>query len=97
MLGIMICLGCKMFFHLYVLGLSVIYNNFTKIKWNCKINEKWDTIIKQGVLNNLKFFIGVHLHKNTITNQLHILGLFNLFNLKNPNQLYVIFRRIQKE
>jgi hypothetical protein len=49
----MICLSCKMFFHLYVLGLSVIYNYyFTKIKWNCKINEKWDTIIKQGVLNN---------------------------------------------
>jgi len=79
MLGIMICLGCEFFFHWYVLGLSVIYNHFTKIKWNCKINEKWDTTTKQGILNNFSKIIGVHLHKNTIMNQFHILGLFNLF------------------
>jgi hypothetical protein len=37
---------------------------------------------KQGVLNNFSKIIGVHLHQNTIMNQLHILGLFNLFYFK---------------
>jgi hypothetical protein len=82
MLGIMIFLSCKMFFHWYVFGLNVIYSHFTKIKWNCKINEKWDNTFQKSVLKNYSKIIGEHLHKKKIMNQLHILGLFNFTKIK---------------
>jgi hypothetical protein len=45
-------------------------------------NEEWFNIVKDDVLNNLLKMIGVHLHKEKIMNQLHILvSLFNLFYL----------------
>jgi hypothetical protein len=56
--------------------------------WNCKINEKWDTTIKQGVPNNVSEIISVHLHKNTIMNELHNLGLF-IFLIKKTQTNYM--------
>jgi hypothetical protein len=35
-------------------------------------------IIKHGVLNNLYKIINLQLHKNTLTNQMHIHGSCNL-------------------
>ncbi len=48
-----------------------------KIKLKNNFNEKCCTTNKQGVLSNLYKIIGVHLHKDTIMNQLHIHGLYN--------------------
>jgi len=36
-------------------------------------------VSNKGVLNNSSKIIGVNLQKDTIMNQFHILGLFNLF------------------
>lgn len=47
------------------------FTHSRKIKWNFKINEKWQSTIKNGVLNNLYKIIDVYLHKYIIMNHFH--------------------------
>lgn len=51
------------------------------------MNEKWYTIIKQGVLNNIYEIIDAHLRKETIRNQFHIYRLYNDFIFKTQINL----------
>jgi hypothetical protein len=68
MLMIMIFVSCKMFFHLRCSWVECCFYHSTRIKWKFKINEKWHSIVKYGVLTFIEL-IGVHLHEDTIMNQ----------------------------
>ncbi len=60
-----------------VVGLSVVFIIPQKKKWKFKIDEKWYSAIKQGVLNNIYKIIGVHLHKEITMNQFYIHNLYD--------------------
>ncbi len=49
----------------------------------------------KGFLENLYKMIGLHLHKNTIMNQLHIHGLYNLSYFKGENQLHIFLQEFK--
>jgi hypothetical protein len=78
MLMIMIFLGYKMFTHWRYSWVKCHLYHPTKIKWKYKTNEKWKMNIKHGVLNNLYKIINLQLHKNTLMNQMHVHGSWNL-------------------
>jgi hypothetical protein len=50
-----------------------------------------------GVVNKFNPIVDAQLHKDKNMNQLYIHDLCNLFCSKGPNQLCVIFKRIQSE